>query len=673
MAAANILSLKTLAEAIPGAGFSESRAARSWAREAVGRNEPGVITYALSYRVCLDLRLVFTKKNNYKIEIHPDLWAWAKEEQLRREDLQEIMAAKRLDLPVLEREYPDMAKAMYERPFQTIGVRFAIRARRAIIADQPGLGKTLQATAAIVEDETVGAILVLAPAAASNMTWPDEFDAWFPNEAYYIVDGDTPTRRTKLDAFWKEAHENPDERTWCFMNFESLQLDRYTLSRTDIAWRPDGTPEPLYWKDEEKGIPRATTKTITTDEMRFPALTAHDWSAIIVDEGHRILPTSSSVADKQSQLRRNVQKLPVHSEHSMKLNLTGTPLKGDPLNLWGSLNWLAPKQHSAYWDWVNRWFEVVDGEWSKEIGDQHASATKGFGREIDAYMIRRTKAEVAPQLPAKVYAGNYLDAEDKTGPVGVWLDMEGKQRVAYDQMVEDAEVHLESGSLTAAGLLAEMTRCKQMACAYGDVEHVLKRVPGESFDEWVKRYKPMLPSNKWDWLQEFLRERGIWRPKEAWGEGKIIIAAWQTPLLKLMKAECDRLGVPSLILTGDTNNAARANAKATFQKPGGPRLFFLNTIAGGVSLTLDAADDMVVMDETWDPSEQEQVEDRIHRISRALDPSSPRPPATYWYVRSRGTIEEHIAAVTDGKDKIQYRLLDERRGVDYAKRLLIGG
>ena len=97
-------------------------------------------------------------------------------------------------------------------------------------------------------------------------------------------------------------------------------------------------------------------------------------------------------------------------------------------------------------------------------------------------------------------------------------------------------------------------------------------------------------------------------------------------------------------------------------------MFFLNTFAGGVSLTLDAADDMVILDETWVPDDQEQLEDRIHRISRG----ETRSPATYWYVRTRGTIEEHIARTTLGKDTIQKRLMDGRRGVALARQLLIG-
>jgi SNF2 family DNA or RNA helicase len=78
---------------------------------------------------------------------------------------------------------------------------------------------------------------------------------------------------------------------------------------------------------------------------------------------------------------------------------------------------------------------------------------------------------------------------------------------------------------------------------------------------------------------------------------------------------------------------------------------------------------MIILDETWVPDDQEQVEDRIHRISR----KEGRAPATYWYPRSRGTIDEMIAANNLTKDLLQKKLLDGRRGVTFAKQILTGG
>lgn len=652
--------LPALAEAIPGAGFTDTENARAWAKDTMGLGVgqggavKGAFTFPLSYRTCMDIRAQFQGE---RIVIMPGLRDWAWNERNRREDLAAIMEMEDHPLPVLEKEYPRLAAALHNRSFQAVGVAYAVRARSCIIGDQPGLGKTLQAAAALIEAQTTGPILVLAPSAAATITWPDEFDDWFPHEVYFAIDGSKERRAEGLDEFLEEARAHPDERTWCFANFEMLQPER-VLQEHSV---------------HKNGKPETVRTWVTGTEPRFPQLRAEPWAGIIVDESHRILPTKSSLADKQSLIRRGVQRLPTKRD-PMKMALSGTPMKGNPLNLWGALHWLFPEQYTGYWSYVNRWFEIGEksvgaDEVVNEVLGLDAEVEKQFGEEIDAIMIRRTKAEVAPFLPAKVYAGTRMDPDDESSPVGIWLDMGSKQKAAYDSMVADAVAHLDSGELMAAGVLAEMTRCRQMSSAYGDVEHVLQWSKYETgmFEEWVAKFRPSLPSNKWDWVEEFLHERGIWRPKDAWGESKVVIASWQTPLLKLMHAELTKYKIPAHILHGGTSNAARRQAKTEFQAPGGPRVFLLNTIAGGVSLTLDAADDMIVLDETWVPDDQEQVEDRIHRIGR------PDHQATYWYVRSRGTIEEHIARVTTGKDDIQKRLMDGRRGVDYAKRLLTGG
>jgi SNF2 family DNA or RNA helicase len=69
------------------------------------------------------------------------------------------------------------------------------------------------------------------------------------------------------------------------------------------------------------------------------------------------------------------------------------------------------------------------------------------------------------------------------------------------------------------------------------------------------------------------------------------------------------------------------------------------------------------MDETFIPDDQEQVEDRIHRVSRIHR-------VTIHYLYARGSIDESIAHSNVGKDEIQKKILDGRRGVKFALRLL---
>lgn len=89
----------------------------------------------------------------------------------------------------------------------------------------------------------------------------------------------------------------------------------------------------------------------------------------------------------------------------------------------------------------------------------------------------------------------------------------------------------------------------------------------------------------------------------------------------------------------------------------------MNTKAGGVSLTLDAADDVIIVDSTYSSDDQEQVEDRAHRISRMHN-------VTVWNLASRGTIDETIAKYTLKHEISIKKILDGERGIEYAKLLL---
>ncbi len=669
--------IRTRATTIPGSDWAHGPKPTLWSRQVAGRRAKGVWTFPMNYRTCLDLRREFGDEN---LVIHPELEAWAREEKQTRLELSQILATKEMPTPRLEREYPDLAEAVHRRPYQSVGIAYTCRARRNIIGDEPGLGKTLQAAGAAVELGLTGPCLVLAPTSAASITWPDEFGEWVPKEPYWQIEGSKEQRIKLLDEFWDWSRDHPNRRAWAFANIEMMQRERKPSPRK----MPEGF-NPRIWADMEQ----ERLDEWDPEARRYGRLFDEPFSAVFLDESHKVLPTHKSRAKEQSQVRSGAQRLLVRP-HGLKVAMSGTPWRGNPLNNWGTLNWLYPEQYTGYWAYVDRWFYATEEVYNKE-GDTgkiiHGIASeseKDFGVELDRVMIRRTKSEVAPDLPPKQYAGTHLIKGDKTSPIGIWIPMEGAQERAYQQMVADAMAALDSGTLLATGILAELTRCKQLACSLGDIEQEERRKSPKVIDEylkqtgkmrheltreetheWVDVFHPNLPSNKWQWTVNWLEERGI-AGASRFGDNKVVIASQYTTIINRFSAELVGLGVPILQLTGETSTRERRLAKATFQAPGGPRVFLLNTMAGGTSLTLDAADDMIFIDETWVPDDQTQVEDRIHRVSRTDH------DATYWYLRSRGTIDERIAMRTAEKDNVQRKLMDGRRGIDYAKKLLGG-
>jgi SNF2 family DNA or RNA helicase len=273
-------------------------------------------------------------------------------------------------------------------------------------------------------------------------------------------------------------------------------------------------------------------------------------------------------------------------------------------------------------------------------------------------MIRRTKAEVAPDLPPKLYGGEHLDWNDDTTPIAVWLPMKGAQKRQYDSMVKDAVAQLGDATLMANGTFSEQTRSRQLACSAGQMVNEM--------------FYPKLPSNKFDWILEFLDERGIdktllkAKSSKRAKTPKIVVASQFTKLLNLYSDELAKRGIRSFLYTGETKKRDRTAIVKDWQNnpASDTRVLFLNLAAGGTTLDLDAyADELVTVDEPWKRDDEEQVEDRIHRLSNMHQ-------VTIWRLRSLGSLEEGIARNTTRRDRNIKAILDGERGVEFAMKIL---
>lgn len=511
-----------------------------------------------------------------------------------------------------------LSKALSNRAFQKQGALFAMQHKRVLIADEPGLGKTIQSIAAVVGSNTTGSVLVVAPKTAMYVTWPAELRRWLadisPNDQVHIIGGKL-SRKERLRTLanilrWEQAYRDgqKDGRQWVLVSPNYL---RFQLKLDDTG----------HYEYDDNG-----DKIVLPVREALPGLLAVRWAAVIVDEAHQTLAGATGNLKKQSAQSRGLRLLQIE-DGGLRLALSGTPFRGKHENLWGILNWIRPDLYTAYWDWIKKHFDVYTDHMLgiDVIGSLKSEAA--LAQEARTLMIRRTKQKVAPDLPEKSYGGTPLPGIPKDdAPIAVWLPMDDEQRKAYDQMKTHAMAELDGGTLLANSLLAEMVRLKQFAnsCGYLDAHD---------------QFHPKLPSNKFDWLLEFLAERGI--DGKGPGTSKVVVASQFTKHIDLFAGALSAKGIPSFVLTGKTGEQDRIDMQAAFQDGGenSPDVFLLNTIAGGVSLTLDAADDIVLIDSTFNSDDQVQVEDRCHRISRMHN-------LTVWNLASVGTIDESILRET---------------------------
>lgn len=587
-------------------------------------------TVPLNMSACRRLREAFGRA----LEIGPDLWLWAAQQReleasgaaLGRVGL---AAFSEVSLPVCQERYAPLYNRMKGRPYQLPGASFIASRSGSLLADQPGLGKTVETLGGIVErfggdGWRQKRILVLAPKTSLRTVWEPEIGTWLPRAQLLVA----PEGRDKRNALLSAAVEGPrPEWQFVVINAEMVRVKLPLDESGDTMKGDDGRV--LY-------------------EPEYPQLFAQPWDAVIVDEGHRYLITSRGQTwhPKMPQVRRGLALLPL-AEDGLRVALSGTPWRGEIKNFWGTLNWLFPQQYSSFWTWAGDYLSIEEGYFGSTVGGVRADSRERLEASLPQVMLRRTKSELR-QL------NDEWAPPDKQYQM-VRCEMGAAQRRAYESMKKDAALTIAGKTLTADGVLAEITRLKQLAHCAGSVAE----------DE---AFVPRLPSAKFDQMLEMLAERGIVPSKDARADGaldevgKVVIASQFTAMLNLYADEFKRLGIDCWLLTGATPERKRYDMVHKFQtEEDGPKLFLLNTTAGGVSITLDAADELWLLDETWIPDDQEQVEDRVHRTSRVDH------QVTISYFITLETIEEEIAQITAGRDDTQKQHLDARRGVEFVR------
>lgn len=647
-------------------------------------------TVPLSIESCKLLKM----KYGDRLQLGTELERWARGVMESRKSMAKLAASKDAKLRVLPKVAPKLYKAMRKRTYQCVGARFIADSHATLIADDPGLGKTLIAMGGILEAEIPGPYLVIAPKTAADTVWKREIERWLPSDHRVVL---LPEYRQGRDR--KIRLTRYTEKTWLIIHPEIVLVPAWWVCQKIIEKRNKKTKKirkalclkrtPLgnsQQKQLDCGHIR-DSKTEKLVEPSYPKIFDIEWGAAIVDESHESLIARNGAP---TQRRRGLDMLRVRQDGA-RIAMSGTPFDSKPYQLWGTLNWLNSTLYSAKHRWIELYWQR-GGYTGWQIGEFRRDREQMLWDSLSDIALRRTKAEVAKDLPPKIHVGSLMDPSDEDSPVGIWLPMTGKQATAYQEMEETSTAELDSGQLDAITALAELTRLKQLACAYGDITQKIVRgscykrlhklgIPKKSsmmcrdcrkhgwHEEAKLIYSPELPSNKFNWIVEQMEEWGY--PKNP--IDKVVIVSFYTGILNMMGRGINahfstkrRTASLCTAITGQIKSTDRRRIIDEFNAPirsGGPQIMLLNVKAGGTAITIDSADRMIFISETRIPDQQLQAEDRIHRVS------NPRT-CMYYYLRSKGTVDIGTAIVNQESDRETRRLLDERRGVAYTRHIL---
>lgn len=559
-------------------------------------------SYPLTMDTCRTFRRVFGDE----LRVMPALSAWARSQIAADEAMEKIRSEDvSLVFDRLPRLAPNLHTAILTRSYQATGVGWMAMAGQGILGDEPGLGKTLQALSMLIESDAK-MILVTCPRTATRAVWAAETNRWAPTIMPFVAQGSRAEREQVIQSFV----EMPYDHKMLIINTEMVRA-----KRVEVCSLPPGEER----EECAEGMSTRKHKHNFIPEPDWPTLHKIKWDAVIMDESHRALASTKNIQSKQitqvrfgaMNIRKNVKP------HGIAFALSGTPARSNLTKLWGTLNWCRPDVWTSFWNFAGTHFGVTEGKYGMVIAEgakvPRPLDDEQFKKAIRPYMMQRDKKTAAPDLPDITYTGA-PPPDNPDGLTGIWLPMEGDQLKAYKAMERMAMAQIKGGTLTAAGVLAEITRLRQFAISTGLLESVEKYtlVEGKGYLYNELQFEPTIPSNKIDWIIQFLLEREGY-------EGKVVIASNFTQVIELLARELEsRLGMDSFQITGKTSDKRRLGIVEMFNDPRNKtKVCLLNTVAGGEAITLDkCCDDLVLLDPTWTESQEFQVVSRIHRVSR---------------------------------------------------------
>jgi hypothetical protein len=484
---------------------------------------------------------------------------------------------------------------------QKTAVDFIAEKRRALLADQPGSGKTLMSLAAL---EATGAFedgvtLILAPKFPAKTTWlHGHVEKFVPSHVniYDLTSGSAEKKNERIAVVVAPAI--------VVANHDALSV------------APGG-------------------------KARVPNLLKPVYSAIVIDESHRVLPTNTDQRYQYTQFWRGLSALNI-TPKAVRLAVSGTPDRSKLENRYGTLRFLFPEVYKSHKHWLFTNFNMesrtirLPGGRTKDLVTPVSLRNPSEWISRDAlYLIRRTKAEIQSGRPSKQY-------------INVILDMAKPQRTAYFNYLRE---YLNSqGGQTPIPPAVYAIRARQYSISSGWDEH---GNIGDSFS-----------SSKFEWFAEWLEERGYTDPEFVSNTpSKVVVASSFRSTLSWLQRELAKQGIRAEILDGGTSQGDRSRIQAEFQDHNSKLRVVLLSMTMGVGIDLDAADDMIFFDVPYSSDDAEQVEDRIDRLSRTHR-------MTIWWLMSNESIDLAIAETNSSRFTLSRELLDGSRGIEYARQVL---
>jgi len=314
------------------------------------------------------------------------------------------------------------------------------------------------------------------------------------------------------------------------------------------------------------------------------------WQFIVLDE-------SQQIKNQASEVSKVVRSL--NARH--KISLSGTPIENSLADLWAQMEFINPDTLGTYKAFREQFQAPIEKQ-----NDERAKA-RLFSR-VKPFFLRRTKEEVAPDLPELTQQIFYSE-------------MPTEQRKHYEQLksaVRNEILSLFDDPKTRLMALQALTKLRQLANHPVLADTNYAGASGKMDDVLAQ----------WD----VIRRAGH----------KVLFFSSFEQHLQLFRKKMESDKHPFAWLTGDVPVAERAREVERFQNDTSVCAFLMTLGAGGVGLNLTAADYVFLLDPWWNPAKEDQAIARAHRIGQT------RPVTAIRFI-ARDTIEEKILQLQERK------------------------
>ncbi|XP_015224020.2 DNA excision repair protein ERCC-6-like 2 [Lepisosteus oculatus] len=543
----------------------------------------------------------------------------------------------------------------YLRDYQREGVKFIYshyrKGRGCVLGDDMGLGKTIQ-------------VISFLAAVLHKKGTREDIEKNVPE--FLLSDEQKPKTQKSKKIFlivaplsllynWKDEFD-----TWGYFRVTILH----------------GTKKEEELARVKKGKCEFALTTYETLRLYLDDFNSIDWSAVIVDEAHKIKNPNSQITQAMKELKCRV-----------RVGLTGTILQNNMEELWCVMDWALPGCLGSLSHFRSMFADPI------EKGQKHSAtkrelavgrkAVRRLAKKLSQWFLRRTKSLISNQLPKK---------DDRV----VYCSLTEFQQAVYQAVLESEDVSLllSSGRPCTCNSGLQRKRCcfkktrkgVSMRALYFSYLTILRKVANhvallqskgntskqqeeyvndicedvfKKFPDFIQRSKEAAfetisdpkYSGKMKVLQQLLNHCLM-------NKDKVLLFSLSTKLLDVLESYCMAEGIEYRRLDGNTKSVDRVRTVKEFNSTQDINICLVSTMAGGVGLNFVGANVVVLFDPTWNPANDLQAIDRAYRIGQCRD-------VKVFRLISLGTVEEVIYLRQVYKQQLQCAVVGNENAKRY--------